>query len=159
MSRFGHTSSKTGERRVSHVHRFRNACFPYTHTKPFKKDIWVFMYRPNIPDQALGLSTALLDFTVETKRSTVGLTDGYKNRPVPKQLVGPGPIPPNLSPTYTNTGRSLSRPRSAIKHGKIRTGPQASLRLGRLYQFDLKEGKVGPTLDWWQTLTTKSENY
>ena len=90
------------------------------------------MYKPNIPDQALGLSTALLNFTVETKRSTVGLTDGYKNWPVPKRLVGPGPMPPNLSPAYTKIGGSLSRPRSAIKHGKIKTGSQASLRLGRL---------------------------
>ena len=115
------------------------------------------MYRPNTPDQALGLSTALLDFTVETKRSTVGLTDGYKNRPVPKRLVGS--IPPNLSPAYTNTGGSLSRPRSAIKHGKkSELDPKQVFDLGG-YQFDLKESKVRPTLDRWQTLTIKSENY
>ena len=41
-------------------------------------------------------------------------------------------MPPNLSPAYTKIGGSLSRPRSAIKHGKIKTGPQASVRLGRL---------------------------
>ena len=43
----------------------------------------------------------------------------------------------------------------ASKHEKIRTGPQAGLQLVTSYQFDLKEGKIRPTLDWWQTLRTK----
>ena len=53
-------------------------------------------------------------------------------RPRPRRLVSPGQIPLNLSPAYTNTSSSLSEPRLASKLGKIRTGPQAGLRLCRL---------------------------
>ena len=42
------------------------------------------------------------------------------------RLDGPGQIPPNLSPTYTNTSSALSGPRLASKPGKITTGPQVS---------------------------------
>ena len=38
---------------------------------------------------------------------TDGFTERYKNPPVPRRLIGPGQIPPNLSPTYTNSSSSL----------------------------------------------------
>ena len=35
---------------------------------------------------------------------TDGLTEGYKNPPVPRRPVGESHIPPNLSPAYTDLG-------------------------------------------------------
>ena len=62
----------------------------------------------------------------------VGLTEGYKNPPVPRRLVGESHIPPNLSPAYTDLGSSLSRTRLAGEQGKVRTGPKTGLQLRRL---------------------------
>ena len=76
---------------------------------------------------------------------------GYKNPPVPRRLVGQSQIPPNMSPAYTDTGSSG---RKVGQQGEIRSGPKQVFDLVG-YQFDLKEGKVRPTLERWQTLTAK----
>ena len=62
---------------------------------------------------------------------TDGFTEGYKNPPVPRRLVGESHIPPNLSPAYTDLGSSLSRTRLAGEQGKVRTGPKTGLQLCR----------------------------
>ena len=67
----------------------------------------------------------------DQRGQTDGFTEGYRNPPVPRRLIGLGQIPPNLSPAYTNTSSSLSGPKLASKHGKIRAGPKASFRLCR----------------------------
>ena len=76
------------------------------------------------------LSTASMEFTVVAKE--VKLTEGYKNPPVPRRLVGESHILPNLSPAYTDTGSSLSRTRLTGERGKIRTDPKTGLQLRRL---------------------------
>ena len=58
-----------------------------------------------------GLSTAPMEFTVVARGQTDGFTEGYKNPPVPRRLVGESHVPPNLSPAYTDLGSSLSRTR------------------------------------------------
>ena len=58
-----------------------------------------------------------------------GQTDcikGYKNQPVPRQLVGQSQIPRNLSPAYTNSCNYLSGLWLVSQHGQIRSAPQAS---------------------------------
>ena len=59
-------------------------------------------------------------------------TKGYKDPPVPKRLVGQSQIPPNLSPTNTNLGSSLSGVGLASEQRQIRAGPQTSFQLRRL---------------------------
>ena len=44
---------------------------------------------------------------------TDGFTEGYKDPPVPRLLVGQGQVPPYLSPAYPDLGSSLSRARLA----------------------------------------------
>ena len=63
---------------------------------------------------------------------TDGLTEGYKNPPVPRRLVGESHVPPNLSPAYTDLGSSLSRTRVAGERGEVRTGTKTGLQLRRL---------------------------
>ena len=63
---------------------------------------------------------------------TDGFTEGYKNPPVPRQLVGESHVPPNLSPAYTDLGSSLSRTRLAGEQGKVRTGSKTGFQLCRL---------------------------
>ena len=85
---------------------------------------------------------------------TDGVTEGYKNPPVPRRLVGESHIPPNLSPAYTDLGSSLSRTRLAGEQEKSELDPKQVFNfIG--YQFDLREGKVRPTPERWQTLKDK----
>ena len=63
---------------------------------------------------------------------TDGFTEGYKNPPVPRRLVGESHIPPNLSPAYTNLGSFLSRTRLAGEQGEVKTGPKKGFQLRRL---------------------------
>ena len=63
---------------------------------------------------------------------TDGLTEGYKNPPVPRRLVGESHIPPNLSPAYTYLGSSLSRVGLAGEQGEVRTGTKTGFQLCRL---------------------------
>ena len=62
---------------------------------------------------------------------TDGFTEGYKNPPVPRRLVGESHIPPNLSPAYTDLGSSLSRTRLAGEQ-EVRTGSKTGFQLRRL---------------------------
>ena len=102
-----------------------------------------------------GLSTALMEFTVVAKDVKLcGFTEGYKNPPVPRRLVGETHIPPNLSPAYTDLGSSLSRVRLAGEQGEVRAGTKQVFNFVG-YQFDLREGKVRPIPERWQTLTDK----
>ena len=57
---------------------------------------------------------------------TDGHTQGYKNPPVPRQLVGESQVPPSLSPG--RPGETVSRPRLAGEFRKVRTGAKADLQ-------------------------------
>ena len=63
---------------------------------------------------------------------TDGHTQGYKNPPVPRPLVGESQVPPSLSPAYTGFSENVSGPRLVGKFGQIRTGTQAGFRPCRL---------------------------
>ena len=76
------------------------------------------------------LSTAPIEFTVVAKID--GFTEGYKDPPVPRRLVGQSQVPPYLSPGYTNLGSPLSRAWLVGEQGEISTGSKTDLRLRRL---------------------------
>ena len=61
-----------------------------------------------------------------------GRTEGYKDPPVSRRLVGLGQIPPNLSPTYSNPSHFVPETRLPGQYGKIRTGTQTDFRHCRL---------------------------
>ena len=63
---------------------------------------------------------------------TGGHTQGYKDPPIPRQLVGESQFSLNLSPAYTKSSQNVSGSRLAGEYRKIRTGTQTSLQLRRL---------------------------
>ena len=85
---------------------------------------------------------------------TDGHTQGYKNPPVPRRLVGESQIPRNLSLAHPDPNQLVPGPRLAGEFREIRTGTQAGLRFVG-YQFDLRSGRVRPTPDRWQNLQDK----
>ena len=81
---------------------------------------------------SFGLSTAH-GVHCSGQRGQVSCTaKGYKNPPVPRQLVGHSQIPPNWSPTYKDTNIPLSGIRLASEQREIRTGTKTSIRFCRL---------------------------
>ena len=76
---------------------------------------------------------------------------GYKNTPVPGRLVGQSHIPPNLTPSCS----LVAMYRGWIVHmKKLQLMPKQIFDFVG-YQFDIKEGKIRPTLERWETFNLK----
>ena len=59
-------------------------------------------------------------------------TQGFKDLPIPRRLVGERKVPPSLSPAYTRSSKNVSGARLAGEFREIRAGTQTGLRLCRL---------------------------
>ena len=86
-------------------------------------------------------------------RSNYDITK-YHNPPA--QLVGQCQFPPNRSPTYTISSSSVSGVSLNGIMKKLELDLEQAFDLVG-YQFSLKEGKVRPTLEHWQTLSAIQE--
>ena len=122
-------------RGVGHLDRFQGCLLPYPNTGTIQEISKISCPWPDIPIQGTPFRSVHSAFGVHCYSKggeTDGHTQGYKNPPVPRRLVGTGHLPPRLSPTYSNTGQDVSRPRLDGECREIRTRTQASLRLCRL---------------------------
>ena len=125
--------------RLGNIHRLQGLLLPHANTKSVQ-EVPIFS-RPGslLPVQSTDIwsvhSTHGIHGSGEGSQ-TDDFTQGYKMSPVPRRLVDQSQIPPNLSPAYTNSGGFMLGAGLDDKHGKIRTGPQTSIRFHRL--------KVGP---------------
>ena len=91
-----------------------------------------------------GLSTAPLE-CVSKGGQADGHTQGYKDPPVPRQLVGESQIPSNLSPTHRNLNQNVPGLRLVGEYREIRAGTQTSLRLCRLpVRPQVRPGQTNP---------------
>ena len=80
----------------------------------------------------------------------------HKDIRIYQYLIGKSHIPPNLSVAYTNSSSILSGVRLVNMEKSELDPKQVFDFIG--YQFDLKEGKVTPTLECWQILTAKIQD-
>ena len=118
-------------RRVGHLDRLQGCLLSHSNTGTIQEISKISCPRPDIPIQGTSLWSVHSALGVHCNSKggeTDGHTQGYKNPPVPRRLVGTG----HLSPTYSNTGQDVPRPRLDGECRKIRTRTQASLRLCRL---------------------------
>ena len=122
-------------RGVGHFHRLQGRILPHTNSQSVQ-EVHAFSHPgPVLPVQSSTLSPVHSTYRVHSggqRGQTDGLTEGYKNPPVPRRLVGESHIPPNLSPAYTDLSNSLSRTRVAGERGEVRTGAKTGLQLRRL---------------------------
>ena len=72
---------------------------------------------------------------------TDGHTQGYKNPPVSRRLVGEGQIPPGVSPTHSRSSENMPRTRLASELEKSELEPKQIFDFVG-YQFDLRAGRV-----------------
>ena len=132
-------------RGVGHLNRFQGRILPYTNTGTVQEISEISCPRSDIPVQgpALWSVHSTLGVYCDSKGGeTDGQSQGYKDPPVPRRLVGESHIPPGLSPTYSKSGR------------KSELDPKQIFDFVG-YQFDLRAGQVRPTPDRWQNLQDK----
>ena len=95
-------------RGVVYLNRFQGCLLPYTYTRTIQEIPEISHPRSGIPVQgpAIRFGHSTHGVHRDTKGGeTDGHTQGFKNPPVPKRLVGESQIPPDLSPTYTGTSK------------------------------------------------------
>ena len=85
---------------------------------------------------------------------TDGHTQGYKNPPVPRRLVGESQIPPGLTPAHPNLVKICQELGWLVNLEKSELEPKQIFDFVG-YQFDLRAGRVRPTPDRWQNLQDK----
>ena len=86
-----------------------------------------------VQGSALWSVPSTLGIHCNSKRGeTDGHSQGYKDPPVPRRLVGEGYIPPGLSPTYSESGKNMSKIGLAGEFGQVRAGSKADLQFCRL---------------------------
>ena len=125
-------------RGVGYLHRFQRCILPHTNSQTIQ-EVHVFPH----PGSVLPVQSTTLWPVHSThgfhsggyrgeRGHTDGLTEGYKDPPVPGLLVGQSQVPPNLFPAYTDLGSLLSIVRLAGEQGEIRTGSKTGFQLRRL---------------------------
>ena len=122
-------------RGVGDLHRFQRRILPYSYKQPVQEVHAVSYPRRDLPIQSTTLWSVRGPHGIYSggQRGQIsGNEKGYKNPPVPRQLVGQSQIPPNLSATHTNLGSCLSRIGLASERGLIRAGTQTGFQLCRL---------------------------
>ena len=121
-------------RGVGHLHRLQGRILPHTNSQSVQ-EVHAFSHPGSVlPVQSPTLRPFHSTHGVHSggqRDQTDGITEGYKNPPVPRRLVGESHIPPNLSPASTDLGSSLSRDRLAGEQ-EVRTGTKTGFQLRRL---------------------------
>ena len=92
---------------MGYLNRFQGRPLPYTYTGTIQEIPEISHPRSVIPVQGPAIRSvhSTLGVHRDPKGETDGHTQGFKNPPVPRRLVGESQIPPGFSPTYTGTSK------------------------------------------------------
>ena len=144
-------------RGVGDLHRLQRRILPYTNKQPVQ-EVYAFSDSgQNLPIQSTTLWPVHSPHGVhyDSQRGKMASNEtGYKDRPVPRRLVGQSYVPPGLSSTNTNPSSPLSRLGWLVNEEKSELEPKQVFNFVG-YQFDLREGRVRPTTERWETLQLK----
>ena len=120
---------------VGNISRLQGCLLPHTHTGTVQEISQVPCPRSDIPIQGSSLWPVHSSHGVHSGSQggeVDGRSQGYKNPPVPRRLVGKGQIPLNLLAQYTNPSQNMSETRLVSELRKVGTGAETSLQLCRL---------------------------
>ena len=135
-------------RGVGHLSRLQGCLLPHSNTRTIQEIPKISCPGPDLPIQGVALwsvHSAHGVYCFGKGGETDGHTQGYKNPPVPRRLVGESQIPRNLSPSHPNPGQNVPGPRLVGEFRKIRAGTQAGLRLCRLpVRSQVRPGQTDP---------------
>ena len=122
-------------REVGYFSRLQRCLLPYSNTGTVQEISQISCPGSDLPIQSTALWSVHSTHEVHciSKGGEAdGHSQGYKDPPIPRRLVGESQVPPNLSPAYANSGQTMSGSRLAGKYGKIGAGAQTSLQFCRL---------------------------
>ena len=122
-------------RGVGYLSRLQGCLLPYTNTGTVQEISQISCPGSDLPIQSTALWSVHSTHGVHCVSKggeADGHSQGYKDPPIPRRLVGESQVPPNLSPAYANSGQNVSGSRLAGKYRKIGAGAQTSLQLCRL---------------------------
>ena len=109
-------------RGVGYLNRFQGRLIPHTNTGTVQEILEISCPGSDIPVQGTALWSvhSTLGIHCGSKGGkTDGHTQGYKNPPVPRRLVGESHIPPGLSPTYSKSSGNMPKTRLAGEFGQV----------------------------------------
>ena len=126
----GNHQDITPTRGVGHLNRFQGRLLPYTNTGTVQEISEISCPGPDIPIQSSAFRSVHSTLGVHCSSKgdeTDGHTQGYKNPPVPRRLVGESQIPPDLSPAHSRSSENMPRTVLAGEFRKVRTGTKYSI--------------------------------
>ena len=103
-------------RGVGNLSRLQGCLLPYTNTRTVQEISQISCPGLDLPVQSTAIWSVHSAHGVHCLSKggeTDGHTQGYKNPPVPRRLVGQSQIPPNLSPSHPNPGQDVPGSRLA----------------------------------------------
>ena len=122
-------------RGVGHLSRLQRRLLPHTNTGTTQEIPQISYPGPDLPIQGTTLWSVHSPHGIHgsgQRGETDGLTQGYKDPPVPRRLVGESQIQTTLSPPHPDFSQNVSKTRLAGEHRKIRIGTKTNLQLRRL---------------------------
>ena len=122
-------------RRVGNLSRLQGCLLPYSNTGTVQEISQISCPGSDIPVQSSAFWSVHSTYGIHGSSKggeADGHTQGYKNPPVPRRLVGKGFLPSHLSQTHPNSSQDVQGSGMVGELGKIGTGAQTSLRLRRL---------------------------
>ena len=135
-------------RGVGNLSRFQGCLLPHTYTGTVQEISQIPCSRSDISIQGSSLWSFHSSHGVHSGSQggeVDGRSQGYKNPPVPRRLVGKGQIPLNLLTKHTNPSQNMSETRLASELRKIGTGAKTSLQLCRLpVRPQIQPGQTDP---------------
>ena len=142
---------------VGHLNRFQRRLLPHTNTGTVQEISEISCTRSDIPVQSLAFWPVYSTLGVHCSGKggeTNGHTQGYKDPPIPRRVVGESQIPPGLSSAYSGSCENMPRTRLAGEFGKVRAGAKVDLQFCRLpVQPQIRSDSTH--LDRWQNLQDK----
>ena len=120
---------------MGHLNRLQGCLLPYTNTGTVQEISEIPCRGSDVPIQGTALWSVHSTLGVHCGSQggeTDGHTQGYKNPPVPRRLVGESQIPPGLSPAHSKSSDNMPKLRLAGECRQVGTGSKADLRFCRL---------------------------
>ena len=121
--------------RMGHLHRLQGRLLPYPNTGTIQEIPEISCPGSDIPIQGIAFRSVHSAHGVHCSSQggeADGHTKGYKNPPVPRRLVGESPFILVMSPTHSDSSKTVPRFRLGGEYGKVGTGAQTGFQLRRL---------------------------
>ena len=120
---------------MGYLSRFQGCLLPHTNTRTVQEISKISYPGQNVSVQSSAIRTLYSSHGIYSSSrggKTDGHTQGFKDPPIPRRLVGESQVPLSLSPAYTRSSKNVSGARLAGEFREIRAGTQTGLRLCRL---------------------------